>query len=94
MAPLLLAAWRLLARTHRDGVVCVAQDCVATHDRVMLKAVSCWHLSEVAHLVSEFTVIGIDEGQFFEDVRFQGCVACGALVTHVVVSWHAANPVL
>lgn len=45
------------------------QDCVSTHDRVMLKAVSCDHLSQVLHLVGDYSVIGVDEGQFFPDVR-------------------------
>jgi len=43
----------------------------------MLKAVSCDTLEQVSDLVGEYGVIGIDEGQFFPDVR-------GVLLTCVV----------
>ena len=36
--------------------------------RVLRKAVACTRLSEIGDTWKEFDVIGIDEGQFFEDV--------------------------
>lgn len=56
----------------------VVQDCVSTHDRVMLKAVSCDRLSQVLHLVDSYSVVGVDEGQFFPDVS----PPCGPPVTY------------
>lgn len=44
------------------------QDCVSTHDRVMLKAVSCDRLAQAMELVEGHSVVGVDEGQFFPDV--------------------------
>jgi len=35
---------------------------------VVRKAVACTRLSEIGDTWKEFDVIGIDEGQFFEDV--------------------------
>merc|ERR1712110_1141407 len=41
---------------------------LSTHDRQMRTAVSTTQLSDIETLASKYTVIGIDEGQFFEDV--------------------------
>ena len=41
---------------------------MSTHDKQMLEAISCTLLSEVHDKVSKYDVIGIDEGQFFEDI--------------------------
>ena len=42
---------------------------MSTHDRVMLKAVSCDRLAQAMDLVGAHSVVGVDEGQFFPDVR-------------------------
>lgn len=42
--------------------------CVSTHDKLMIEAVSATKLSEIGERFKKFDVIGIDEGQFFEDV--------------------------
>jgi len=57
------------------------QDCVSTHDKVMGKAVSCDTLAQVAELTAKFDVIGVDEGQFFPDVRCGRCAMLRCL-TH------------
>lgn len=49
------------------------QDCVATHDKMTVQAVSCGHLAEVKHMIDDYDVIGVDEGQFFEDVSPEVC---------------------
>ena len=41
---------------------------ISTHDRVSKVAVNCKHLTELGNSWQDFDVIGIDEGQFFEDV--------------------------
>ncbi|KAJ6253712.1 thymidine kinase [Anaeramoeba flamelloides] len=44
-------------------------DKCSTHDKVMMDAVPCTgKLSEVEDKVKDYDVIGIDEGQFFEDI--------------------------
>lgn len=45
------------------------KDSIATHDRQMMSAVSCIELKSLASNqdLSQFSVIGIDEGQFFPD---------------------------
>lgn len=45
-----------------------SEKCVATHDKQMIEAVSCKSLSEVEEMASQFDIIGIDEGQFFEEI--------------------------
>ena len=41
---------------------------LSTHDNQTLEAVKATKLSEIAHLTAGVTVIGIDEGQFYEDI--------------------------
>lgn len=59
---------------HKSLIVKYAKDdrfsdeCLSTHDRVMRKAVQATRLSQIEEEAREFTIIGIDEGQFFEDV--------------------------
>ena len=45
-----------------------SEDCVSTHDKQMIKAIACTQLYDVAEQVKDFEVIGIDEGQFFDDI--------------------------
>ena len=45
-----------------------SQECISTHDRQVHHAVACSKLAEVGELWREFEVVGIDEGQFFEDI--------------------------
>jgi len=45
-----------------------SKECLSTHDRVMRKAVQATRLEEVRKEAEGCTIIGIDEGQFFEDV--------------------------
>ncbi|TNV76075.1 hypothetical protein FGO68_gene8572 [Halteria grandinella] len=45
-----------------------SNDSISTHDRQTTKAVGAKLLSEIGDLWTTFDVIGIDEGQFFEDV--------------------------
>lgn len=42
--------------------------CVSTHDKQMIEAVSCVSLSEIEEKAVDFDIIGIDEGQFFEEI--------------------------
>lgn len=44
-----------------------SEDCIASHDGQLLSATSCANLYDIAHTVDNFDVIGIDEGQFFQD---------------------------
>lgn len=41
---------------------------VSTHDQQMIEAVSCEMLSEVEQKAQKYDIIGIDEGQFFDDI--------------------------
>lgn len=43
-------------------------ECISTHDRQERTAVACKRLTELKEYWREFDVIGIDEGQFFEDI--------------------------
>ena len=43
-------------------------DAISTHDNIVRSAVSCKMLSELDQMWRNYDVIGIDEGQFFEDV--------------------------
>ena len=45
-----------------------SDDCMSTHDLQMMKAIACEKLSEVKGLMEKYSVIGIDEGQFFPDL--------------------------
>merc|ERR1712151_1450450 len=59
---------------HRSLIIKYAKDsrfseeCMSTHDRVMRKAVQATRLNQVREIAMNHTVIGIDEGQFFEDL--------------------------
>jgi len=43
-------------------------ECISTHDRNTRNAVACTRLSEIGDCWKQFDVIGVDEGQFFEDI--------------------------
>eukprot|EP00824_Muranothrix_gubernata_P010392 TRINITY_DN23398_c0_g3_i1.p1 TRINITY_DN23398_c0_g3~~TRINITY_DN23398_c0_g3_i1.p1 ORF type:complete len:316 (+),score=31.38 TRINITY_DN23398_c0_g3_i1:41-949(+) len=43
-------------------------DCMATHDRQSISAHPCEQLSEVESIVSNYDVVGVDEGQFYPDI--------------------------
>lgn len=45
-----------------------SEECVSTHDKQMQKAVSCKDLMEVKDIADEYEVIGVDEGQFFDNL--------------------------
>lgn len=45
-----------------------SSDCMSTHDKTMLPAISAETLGEVAGALEQVDVIGIDEGQFFPDL--------------------------
>ena len=45
-----------------------SENCVATHDQQMIEAVSCKDLLDVQQKAEEFEIIGIDEGQFFDNL--------------------------
>lgn len=62
-----------------------SQDAISTHDLVQEKALPTDRLERVAHLVQDYHVIGIDEGQFFPDlVEFCEAAANGGKI--VIVS--------
>ena len=58
---------------------------IVTHAGASMRAVAANRLSEVASLVDEYQVIGIDEGQFFEDID-QFCERIASLGKIVIVS--------
>ena len=41
---------------------------MSTHDKQMIEAVSCTKLEDCIEKARDFDVVGIDEGQFFEDI--------------------------
>ena len=43
-------------------------EALSTHDRVEMAAEACTKLAEVEHMLDDFDVISIDEGQFFPDL--------------------------
>ena len=43
---------------------------VSTHDLQQAKAISCHNIEEVYPELLKYQVIGIDEGQFFKDVKY------------------------
>lgn len=45
-----------------------SKECISTHDKQVRVAMACKTLSELEDHWREFDVIGIDEGQFFDDV--------------------------
>jgi len=62
------------------------QDCIASHDKDSEKAVCVDQLRAVEHMVKEYDVVVIDEGQFFSDLHT--CVTTWAdqLPIHIVVA--------
>lgn len=62
----------LIIRYEKDNRY--SEDCIASHDGQLLSATSCSNLYDVSHLVDNFDVIGIDEGQFvslFNDIFYE-----------------------
>ncbi|XKL67139.1 hypothetical protein PGB90_010559 [Kerria lacca] len=55
----------LIIKYHKDSRY--SAECIATHDGEKLLATSCSNLYDVINFVEDFNVIGIDEGQFFQD---------------------------
>jgi len=45
-----------------------SDSCVSTHDQQMIEAVSCTNLLDVEEKALDYDIIGIDEGQFFENL--------------------------
>ena len=45
-----------------------SQECMTTHDQTKVGAVPVCRLAEVDAMVRDFDVVGIDEGQFYEDL--------------------------
>lgn len=45
-----------------------SHDDIATHDKILAKAVACTKLSELGDTYKQYRAIYIDEGQFFEDI--------------------------
>lgn len=42
---------------------------MSTHDSSQMAAIPCESVGEVEHLLDDYDIIGIDEGQFFPDIR-------------------------
>lgn len=55
----------LIIRSTKD--IRYSENCIISHDGQSLAAVSCSNLYNVVDMVDNFDVIGIDEGQFFQD---------------------------
>mmetsp|Transcript_25099 Transcript_25099/g.27854 ORF Transcript_25099/g.27854 Transcript_25099/m.27854 type:complete len:174 (-) Transcript_25099:102-623(-) len=51
------------AKDYRSG-----EDTISTHDNITADAISCNELSEIELNAKHYDVIGIDEGQFFDDI--------------------------
>ena len=61
----------LLLRQHTQGDNRYSSDAaIITHDRAELKAQSAYSLSEAENAAHSYSVIGIDEGQFFPGKPF------------------------
>ena len=41
---------------------------MSTHDKSMIEAIPCSSMSEVGHVLENYDIIGVDEGQFFHDI--------------------------
>ena len=63
-------------------------NCIASHDKDIEKAVCVSELKEVADMVlsGEYQVVAIDEGQFFSDLFEQVSVWADMLPIHIVVA--------
>jgi len=63
-------------------------DCVASHDKVIEKAVCVTMLKEVDALVrsGDYQVVAIDEGQFFSDLFYKVTEWADTLPVHIVVA--------
>ncbi len=64
------------------------EDCVASHDKEIQKAVCVEALKSVDHIVrsGEYNVIAIDEGQFFYDLHEYVTQWADELPVHIVIS--------
>jgi thymidine kinase len=64
------------------------EECIASHDKVVEKAVCVEKLRSVDHLVrsGEYNVIAIDEGQFFTDLFDYVTSWADELPVHIVIS--------
>lgn len=60
------------------------KECIASHDKVFEKAVCVQRLSEIEH--TDYDVIAIDEGQFFEDLFERVTEWADTLPIHIVVA--------
>ena len=41
---------------------------MSTHDKSMIEAIPCGAMGEVGHVLENYDIIGVDEGQFFPDI--------------------------
>ncbi len=63
----MIAKRKCVAVKYRHDTRSAANE-IATHDLRLTEAVPCERIAEIAPMLGEYSVIGIDEGQFFPDV--------------------------
>jgi len=64
-------------------------NCIATHDNQMLRAMKCHTLEELLPIYKDYDVVAIDEGQFFSDIVEKSEIFANAGKTVIVAALDA-----